>query len=418
MAASLNLNFIQASALVALGAFVFHFLNYAFNLAMGRMLGPVEFGQVAALMSLGVIIGVPAMALRRASASLESTHGCCGPDCRKLKRYALIFGLAAAGVLMLLSPLVSGFLKVPLLAAIVFSLHVPFLLLTAVQRGILHGRQQFGRHSLVAIIRSAAKLAFAIIAVYAGFSVSAVMGALVVGSLIALFAAAGLVGSGAGNGEHSYGDKKGFAGGRLFSCVNTFFWASLFIAVFSNIDIVLAKHFLDQELAGRFAVLSLTGKIILYGTGIFVTAMFPMVSAGQGRAGFAKSALYHALIMTAGSSALLIALFAAFPAAVVSILFGAAYLPAAPYLGLYASAMGLASLAFVFVHFFMAAQVRGYVYPLALTVFAEIFLISFFHGSLWQISVSMAASGGLALVFMAGFYLFYTHNPRFKYKFS
>ena len=57
--------------------------------------------------------------------------------------------------------------------------------------------------------------------------------------------------------------------------------AYLIIKNYTNIDVVLAKHYLSPYLAGQYSALSVTGKIIAYGSGAFITVMFPMVAASH-----------------------------------------------------------------------------------------------------------------------------------------
>lgn len=103
---------------------------------------------------------------------------------------------------------------------------------------------------------------------------------------------------------------------------NTFFIFLVIILVL-GIDVILAKRFFAPELAGQYAVASLLGKIIFFGTNGIAKAMFPISSernTKEKRGVFIKAALFTAVVCLVALAA-----FALMPSLIVKILFGSQY---------------------------------------------------------------------------------------------
>jgi len=141
--------FFQLGSVVLLGSFLVNILNYVFNLVMGRMLSPAEFGEVASLMGLAMIVGVPSASLTRLMAKYSA-------DFKEKNKFNLIanlfrlvekrsfqLGLLVIIIFLLLIPLLVWFLQIDLWPLVVFSLILPLSLLLAVNQGLLQGLQKF-----------------------------------------------------------------------------------------------------------------------------------------------------------------------------------------------------------------------------------------------------------------------------------
>lgn len=75
----LNSSFFSSSSIIFAGSFAVNVLNYVFTLVMSRLLGVEEFGEVTALISLLLIISVPATTLtmlmaREAAGATQTGH--------------------------------------------------------------------------------------------------------------------------------------------------------------------------------------------------------------------------------------------------------------------------------------------------------------------------------------------------------
>jgi O-antigen/teichoic acid export membrane protein len=402
-------DFFKASSVVLAGAILANVLNYLFNLVMGRLLAPVEFGEVASLMGLAVVASVPSATLVRLMAKYTAgfrardEFGAIRNLFKFIGYYSFVVGLAMFVIFLALVPSLSSFFQLEESPLFVFSLVFPVSLMLAVNQGMFQGLQQFFHFSVMAIIAAAGKLVLAVLFVKIGFSVSGVVGAYVAGSVVAY--AYGLLKLSpqlkvqGGIGEEKISSKMNWQ--EILSSASVLFWASIFMVLFFNVDIVLAKHYLDPYLAGQYAALSIAGKIILYGPAAFVTVMFPMISSARANGnGEEKKILKMSFVIVAGVVVLVMLLFISLPELTIKLLFGDKYLSVVPYLGLFGLAMTFGTIAQVFINYFMAGGANRFLVPLGLVVFLQMLLIAFFHSSIWQITGDMLASSFLMLVAM------------------
>jgi hypothetical protein len=164
----------------------------------------------------------------------------------------------------------------------------------------------------------------------------------------------------------------------------------------NNSDIIIVKHFFAAEPAGHYAALSLIGRIVFFATASVVAMMFPIVAQKQQRGEPHRHLLWTALGLVAAVSAFVFAATLLIPELMVRMLFGAAYLPIAPLLWLYALATGLYALANVVVNYRLSASAgSGSGLAVAAGV-AQVAGLWFFHDTLLQIVlVQVFLMGGL-----------------------
>lgn len=407
-------SFFKSSSIVLVGFAVVSVLNYTFTLVMGRMLISEQFGEVSTLLALSVIIGVPSatlikiMAKYTAGFKARSQTSMISSLFKFFARYSLAFGAAILLLFWILIPWLGSFFKIESLPLFIFSLILPISLLSALNTGTLQGLQKFVPFSLIGVIGTVLKLVLSVILVYLGFSVPGVMLALVISGLASYFY--GLVkvkpSLKAGRSVPSESARKEIQWKDIVSYGQIIFWTTLLLALFLNVDVILAKHYLSSYLAGQYAALAVTGKIIFYGSGIFVTVMFPMVVASHAsQDGKEKGLLKISLGIMVAISVLVLIFFTIFPEFAIRMLFGVKYLEVAPYLGWFGLAMVFYSLASVFVNYFMAVHARKFIYPFAAAIILQIILIILFHHDILAITMSVLAASTLMLVSMAGVYL-------------
>ena len=136
-------------------------LNYLFRIIMSHRLGLVDYGALDALLSVFMIISIPASAIQTVTAKYVSDFGATGRHAeiadlflRSLRRVGAI---CAAGLVVFLacSSTVAGFLQIDRIAPVVllgvalfFSLQTPALC------GVYQGRQDFGYLGLIGFLIS------------------------------------------------------------------------------------------------------------------------------------------------------------------------------------------------------------------------------------------------------------------------
>ncbi len=399
--------FLRASSIVFLGSVVANFLNYVFNLYMGRLLPPDVYGEMVALFTLLLIVSVPAstIILVLSKYTADFTAGATGGSIALLSRatrtpirYLSFLSLVLA---LLASPLIAAFLHVPLISVVIFTIVIPLSLLSAHTSGLLQGLQQFGTLSIMNIVNALFKFGLSVLFVILGFSLNGVIGALLIASVITYIYIEWRLARRIGT--HTVDEirldwRDLFRGTRGY--VGLTFVATLVLAIFVNIDTLLAKHFLSPTLAGEYAALSILGRVITYGSAAILTVLFPMTSASfAARDGRTGKLLATAFVIVGAAGVVLTTLFGLYPEKILSMLFGDQYLSAAPYLVYFGLAMAFSSLATVFVQYFLATNHKTFVYPLLVLTLLEIVGIIVFHASIQSIVlVSLLTSATLFVI--------------------
>ena len=430
------------SLIVLAGSLFASFLNYAFTLIMGRMLSPSFFGEVSAIFGLMVIIVAPTQAISNyISRHISFLAGkkdylTAKVWLRKVSRSVFFFSLALLFLFWLAVPMLSRFLAIDPLPLIVFSFSIPFAFMLTVYAGALQGLKSFKAFSFQNILGAALKLSLAVIFVYIGLFVPGVMLALAVSLGAVCFYNYTKIKSLTSFTPHTSEDTLGEAIKSIFfrqrrirlwrtksfppvfarALVElkrwraglTVFLAALLVAFISNIDVILAKHFFEPQLAGEYAALSAVGKILIYIASAFVTVMFVVVSESHTASSPRTfKAFRSALGYITAVSLPVIFVFGFAPNIVVRIFFGATYIKIAPHLPIFSIAMFLLSLSIAFVHYFLAIRNNSFLFPFAAGALLQIVLISLYHSSIQNIVISVLWSSTFLLFALVANYFLY-----------
>ncbi|OGG51402.1 hypothetical protein A2704_03475 [Candidatus Kaiserbacteria bacterium RIFCSPHIGHO2_01_FULL_54_36b] len=403
-----EMGFFASSSIIFAGSFVVNLLNYIFTLLMSRLLSVEDFGEVAALLSLFIIISVPATALAMLMAR-ESAHykeqGDSGVRYLfiRMRAYSAAGAVGLWALFIFLVPFVSDYLRIPTLPIYIFSAVAPLAILGALQSGTLQGLQKFFSVAKQGILSALVKLGGSVLLVWAGFSVAGVMGALVLASL------ASFIYGFFATRSHLRGVAPESGQAFNISGLATYFGGilltTLLLALLSNVDVILAKHYLSADLAGQYGALSTVGKILIYGVGAFISVLLPLAAAAHARGeGAERDVLWLSLMSVAVVSFGAFIVFSLFPHLVVSLLFGARYVDIAAYLGTFTIAMACIALSSVFINYFVATRNTSFVYLLGVGIAAEIGLIALYHDSLVSIVHSLVYASVALLALMVGNY--------------
>lgn len=409
--------FLASSSVIFAGSFVINVLNYVFTLVMSRLLNVEDFGEVAALLSLFIIISVPATALTMLMAREVAHLNEQGDGARRLflaLRKHSVAGAALLWVVVIsLVPFLSGYLRIAPLPLYIFSALIPLTMLGALQSGTLQGLQEFFSLAKQGVLGTLVKLAASVAFVAAGFSVAGVMGALALASLCGLAYGYAkthsklLVAESADDEAESSFDLSTFV-----APFGNILLTAFLLALLSNADVVLAKHYLPAAAAGEYAALSTVGKILIYGVSAFISVLLPMAAAAAARGqGGERRVLRLSLAGVAAMSLGAFALFSLFPQMIVSLLFGGRYAGIAEHLGAFTVAMACIALATTFINYFVATRNTSFVYLLSAGIATEVAFIALRHESLGAITEMLVYSSALLLLLMVANYLV-AYSPR------
>lgn len=385
----INSQMARGSAIIFIGSNIGNFINLLFNFSMGRLLGPVKYGELGALFSSSILLGVILSILSLFTVKTVSSYWG-KKDLRKILTFhsfltprLFLLSFVVCVLLLIITPLISGFLYLDsltpfILVALSFILSGPATL----NRGILQGVLAFSYVTVNGVVEVTLKLIISVVLVILNFGlIGPVLGALLGGiaGYILTVVELKIIFRGVTHKKHSL---------VSWDLLKSFFpvtLASLTLAVFLNADIILVRHFFSGSIAGEYVALSTISKIIFYGIGPVVTVMFPLISTRSSNGLPYLIPLLGTLVMSLGLSAVLMFIFFFFPKLVISSFFGGGYMSIIPYLGLFSFFITIFSLNSILTYFLLSISYYRPIYPLFLISLMQGVFIFIFHDNIWQV---------------------------------
>jgi O-antigen/teichoic acid export membrane protein len=423
----LSSKFISSGAIVLIGGLFVNILNYSFTLIISRLVGVAVFGEVSALIGLSIIVSVPAAALTLLVAREASVRKAAGEHdlvphvVSYIRKNTILLALVLWFGMLLILPYLENALHIPSTPFLIFSLIIPISLFVSIQLGAFQGLQDFPdfviQNSIVALIKLFGSIALVLL----GFALSGVVTALVLGYALALiygfyalrkhFRKNGVLIAERKTHHHSPDFLRQLRG-PLLRAYPALLLTTLLLALLSNVDVVLAKHYLSAADAGFYGALSTIGSIIVYGITAFVTVMLPMAAESHAKKGKSGQVLALSLsfIVLIAISAVLV--FTLIPNFIVNIMFGARYLTIAPYLGLYAVAMLFEALSIALANYSIAIRNRTFLVAFVAGIALELGLIALYHASIGAVVTMVVISSASLFVLLALNYFIYCRTSK------
>ena len=364
------------------------FGNFLYNLAMGRMLSPADYGELEAILSLSVLFAVPLSVLSTFIVKIVSSYW--GQN-KKIeiktflavyRRRFLLISIVGSILLLFFSPIIIRFLNLGSILSVIF-LSLLFLLsgLTIVNNGGLGGTLSFGFLAINGITGTTIKLITSVILVFLNFQLSGAFLGPLLGTLVAFALSFIELRNIFKNVKETKKIPKDILKETFFPTL----FASLAITLFLTVDVILARHFFSESVSGEFAAVAVLGKIIYYAIGPVISVMFPLISARAANGTSHVLPLLGSLAMVFGVGSLIGFIFIMFPVFILNTLFDGKYLNGASYLGTYSLFMTIFSINSVLTHFLLAISYFRPMWLLfCLSAFAGILMI-LFHGSISQL---------------------------------
>jgi O-antigen/teichoic acid export membrane protein len=371
-------------------------LNYAYNLAMVRPLGPAGYGALAALLALVLLGAFPGLALQVVVARHTALRAGDQRALAELWSRTLTVTLAGGvglGLLgVLAAPAVAAFLHLGSLAPALWlaAALAPLPAIAALQ-GMLQGRERFGALAVVLLAAAAGKLAAGTALVALGGGVAGAVAGAAAGGALALGIGLALVRRQLGAGPRGVRrSRTAVALGEVLGVAA----ATLGLLLLTSVDVLLARHHLSSRAAGLYAAGAVIAKIAFWAPQFVITVVFPRLVAPEGRARL----LGRAAAVVAGGGALLVAGAAVAPRVAVLLPFGPEYLEVGPLLPAFAALGAVLALAELVLFSGIAAGDGRYSRLLLAAALIEAAVIHFaLHGSVGQI-VGVALGTATALL--------------------
>ncbi len=398
---------LRGSVVLWVGMMAANLSNYVFHLLMGRFLGPVNYGVLASVVSILYYLMVPTTTITTivmkyaAEFEVEGAPGKTHALFKRLTRQLLVISLVLFCLMAAASPLISRFLRMdsvwPLL---ILSTVILVTYLLPINRGVLQGLQKFGTLSTNLVIETVLKVIVGIALVAGGYAVNGAVFSIVLAMVVAY--ALSFIPMRRILAAHEAGVVEL---GPVWRYSIPVFITLLCLNSYYSIDIILVKHFLSPIDAGHYSGLSILGKIVVFASLAIVGVMFPIV-AGRHKADQRHGGvLLSTLAMITLVSGAIVAAYAAAPRPVINILFGAKYLPVAPYLATFGTAMLMLALATALANYFLAINRTGGVPILIAVAIGQVAALLVWHDSLTHIVAVMFATMAVLLASLAVYYL-------------
>ena len=401
---------IAGSFILFIGTAVSNFGNYLFHLLMGRMLGPIDYGVLASLISIFYLLSIPVAALvlvivKYVSALRgEKKLATVNYFYRWINRKLLIFGILGFLIFLIFSSWISSFLHLESNVLLILIGLVSFIgIFSSINLAALQGFLRFSWYTIIGIVSVIVKLILAIFLVYLSYrvfgAILAILAGMIVSYVLALFYAKKIIGK--------KEERQGFNGREVVSYALPVFFSILAFTSLYTTDIVLVRHFLSPQEAGFYAALATLGKIIFFASSPIIMVMFPMVSErhanGKKYINLLSLSLGLVLLACLGISGV----YFLFPGLMINILYGSQYLSASPYLWLFAIFLSLYSLSSLLVNFYLSVKKVKVVILPVIAAAAQVVLIFLFHQTISQVVWVSISVLGLLLVALL-FYFFVT----------
>jgi len=255
-------------------------LGYVFNVIMSRVLGVQGYGELATLLAVIAVAMVPAMALEATIARRIAN----GQSPKGLLRTAVLIGMATAAILIAAAPLlkpalhITGYSPVLWAAASVVPLMVAFAL-----QGVLLGARRFLALGMFLITVQVTRVMAGVFAALVAPSAAAALATTtVLVGVLTLALAARVLRQAPESSDQS-----------LLPELAHDLVPFLGVLALGSLDLLLARHYLNQHASGIYAAGNLVTRTCFWGPGFIALAGYPRFAVPEHR----PAALRHSVLL-------------------------------------------------------------------------------------------------------------------------
>ena len=396
---------------IAISSMVFILSGYIINVWLGRLLGPVYYGDYGVIISLMTVInliqtaGLPQAVSKYIAQDEEKSEAILRSGLYlQIVSTALItvvyFFLASPIAMILKDLTLVPYIRVSALIFPVYGIYSLYV-------GYFNGKHMFGKQALLNTVYSLSKL-LAIIYLVNIFHLFGALIGFILAPLIALSAGFHIPGK----------DRQHYPYKKLIYFSLPLIGFAFFSTLFQSLDLLFLKSLVSSGTApGFYTAAGNISRISLFGMSAFSAVLFPSISRSVGQNNHERTrslisrALRFVLIILVPVSLLISAL----SRPIIELLYGKTYFPAASALSILAIGMG-----FITLFMIMGSILNGAGKPkisLLISIFA-IFVVSLFCLILVpRMAIAGAALatslGGLFALAAGAYFVFYYFRPSF-----
>ncbi len=377
--------------------------NYLYQIFMGRNLGASSYSELTAILSIFLIVSIPTQTVSTMLVRYVSKLRAEGKDpevswlVRTTTFSMVIMALVMAAGIFLAIPFLMSFLNLSSDSALIILIAGLFVsMVFPIGIGTAQGLQRFLMVGVSNTIGPLGKLIFGVLFVALGYGVAGAFGGVVVGSGMALVIAYLSIR------DILHGERRRFDTKELKRFLVPVTAAVLCFTILTNIDTFLARHFLTDLDAGIYSAASMLGKIILFLPTAIGAVMFPKISDAHARGRDTYSLMRKSIIWTLVISGIVALAYILIPGFIINLLYGAAYIEAAPSLAVLGVAMTMFGLASLFMNYGLATDSHALIVILAFFTVLEIALIEVWNATPLQIAIDLlVGSAGICILSLA-----------------
>ncbi len=248
-------------------------VNFIYNLAVARFLGPTEFGHATAVYTLLILISAVTLSFQIVSAKVVAQQESQQEQkavYRGFLQRSWVCGIAVGLLLVVFRSAVSTYLNLPSsILVVLLAIGAVFYVPLGTRRGYIQGTCKFHLLAINLVLEGAVRLGGSVLMILGGFGLQGVIAANSAAIVLAYcFAIPKLPGA-----IHSKALVRVAFREGLQAIV--FFVGQVAI---NNCDILVVKHFFPPALAGLYAAVALVGRVVYALSWSVVTTMFPIVA--------------------------------------------------------------------------------------------------------------------------------------------
>ena len=386
--------------------------NYLYNLLLGRILGPSGFADAAILITLLLVLSFIGITFQVTATkyavllSVTQSHF----FLKFIFKYAMLFGVILGCIVAVFSTQLQEIFKTKTsLMFILFGLGLPIYFIMSINRGLYQGKNDLRNLSKTYYFEMLCRLIVTLLLLY---FLPQIQSSIIISLGILISFAFGLIPFQ----KIIYcKNNKTLSNNLDKKSIITFFALTAFYEltqiIINNSDIMLVKHYFDNEKAGLYASLALIGRVVYFVAWMFVMLLLPKVIHLKKKGEDTLPILLKYVLYIVCLSTIIVLGTLLFPEIVVQLMFGKKYLPIAFLLWKYALATSIFAIANIFTYYFLS--INKYV-PVIISAFlglTQIILIVLYHNSIEQIVVMQIIAMTALLLFQL-FFFFFNNNKK------
>ena len=334
-------------------------INFAYNIAVARFLGPTGFGHATAVYTLLILISAVTLSFQIVSAKVVAQQSSLegkSTAYRGFHRSAWKCGITIAFLLLLLQKTIASYLNLPSpILVVLLAVGVAFYVPLGSRRGFIQGAYGFDRLATNLVLEGLVRLGGSLLFIGLGFGVRGVIAANAAGVAVAYLAAAPKLAPAVPNELH------------VPDAFREALQAIVFFAgqvLINNCDIVVVKHFFPPTSAGLYAAVALVGRVVFAFSSAVINTMFPVMAGTRSEQRKDHSVLVTSLLLVLGIGSVVGLGLRLAPAGIWTTLFGSQFAIAGRYglpylLALYAATTVLYCLSVVIIAYEMSYKIAN-----------------------------------------------------------